>query len=289
MWPRLSQTSATNESGGGFSSWQPCKLKCKECGADYRARGALRLRALLRPARGRLRARRPRTSSTLRRRIQAGPQNIWRYADFLPLEGPQPRTAHRACPPAARRWCAPTASPSASACARCGSRTTPPTRRTRSRTASSRSPLARARELGFDDARLRLDRQPRQRGRRPRRRARLESYVFIPADLEEQKILATGVYGTNLVEVQGNYDDVNRLCTELSRRARLGVRQRQRAPVLRRGLQDARPTRSPSSSAGSCPTASSRRSPPARCSPRSPRASRSGSTLGLVDGRRCRR
>ena len=46
--------------------------------------------------------------------------------------------------------------------------------------------------------------------------AGLESYVFIPADLEEQKILATGVYGTKLVAVRGNYDDVNRLCTELS-------------------------------------------------------------------------
>ncbi|MCW3019897.1 MAG: threonine synthase, partial [Solirubrobacterales bacterium] len=43
----------------------------------------------------------------------------------------------------------------------------------------------------------------------------LDSYVFIPADLEEQKILATGVYGTKLVGVEGNYDDVNRLCTEL--------------------------------------------------------------------------
>jgi threonine synthase len=46
--------------------------------------------------------------------------------------------------------------------------------------------------------------------------AGLESYVFIPSDLEEQKVLATGVYGTNLVAVKGNYDDVNRLCTELS-------------------------------------------------------------------------
>ena len=33
--------------------------------------------------------------------------------------------------------------------------------------------------------------------------AGLESYVFIPADLEEQKILATGVYGTKLVAVRG--------------------------------------------------------------------------------------
>ena len=40
--------------------------------------------------------------------------------------------------------------------------------------------------------------------------------MFIPSDLEEQKVLATGIYGTNLMSVKGNYDDVNRLCTELS-------------------------------------------------------------------------
>ncbi|MGI8512406.1 MAG: threonine synthase, partial [Solirubrobacteraceae bacterium] len=46
--------------------------------------------------------------------------------------------------------------------------------------------------------------------------AGLESFFFIPADLEEQKVLATGVYGTHVVAVIGNYDDVNRLCTQLS-------------------------------------------------------------------------
>jgi threonine synthase len=44
----------------------------------------------------------------------------------------------------------------------------------------------------------------------------MDSYVLIPSDLEEQKQLATAIYGTNLVKVRGNYDDVNRLCTELS-------------------------------------------------------------------------
>ena len=44
----------------------------------------------------------------------------------------------------------------------------------------------------------------------------MDSYVFIPADLEEPKVLATGVYGTRVVAVNGTYDDVNRLCTELS-------------------------------------------------------------------------
>ncbi len=44
----------------------------------------------------------------------------------------------------------------------------------------------------------------------------LESYVFVPADLEEQKIVATAVYGTTLLAVDGNYDDVNRLCMEIA-------------------------------------------------------------------------
>ena len=44
----------------------------------------------------------------------------------------------------------------------------------------------------------------------------LASYVFVPADLEEQKIVATAVYGTTLLAVDGNYDDVNRLCMELA-------------------------------------------------------------------------
>src|SRR3712207_513473 len=44
----------------------------------------------------------------------------------------------------------------------------------------------------------------------------ISDVVLFRSDLEEQKILATVVYGTNLVAVEGNYDDVNRLCTELS-------------------------------------------------------------------------
>jgi threonine synthase len=44
----------------------------------------------------------------------------------------------------------------------------------------------------------------------------MDTYVFIPSDLEEQKVLATGIYGAKVVKVNGNYDDVNRLCTELS-------------------------------------------------------------------------
>jgi threonine synthase len=44
--------------------------------------------------------------------------------------------------------------------------------------------------------------------------AGLESYIFIPSDLEQGKILGSLVYGTNVLAVSGNYDEVNRLCAE---------------------------------------------------------------------------
>jgi len=40
--------------------------------------------------------------------------------------------------------------------------------------------------------------------------------VFIPADLEPSKITGIGAYGPTLIAVEGNYDDVNRLCAEIS-------------------------------------------------------------------------
>jgi threonine synthase len=44
----------------------------------------------------------------------------------------------------------------------------------------------------------------------------MDSIVFIPADLEAAKITQTAVYGGTLVAVEGSYDDVNRLCSELA-------------------------------------------------------------------------
>jgi threonine synthase len=46
--------------------------------------------------------------------------------------------------------------------------------------------------------------------------AGLEAYIFIPADLESGKVVATAIYGPNLVAVKGTYDDVNRLCSEIA-------------------------------------------------------------------------
>ncbi len=46
--------------------------------------------------------------------------------------------------------------------------------------------------------------------------AGLKSYVFIPSDLEQGKVLGAAVYGTRMVAINGNYDDVNRLCSEIA-------------------------------------------------------------------------
>jgi threonine synthase len=47
-------------------------------------------------------------------------------------------------------------------------------------------------------------------------RAGMEAYVFIPADLEHGKIVGAAVYGPTMVAVQGSYDEVNRLCSEIA-------------------------------------------------------------------------
>ena len=44
----------------------------------------------------------------------------------------------------------------------------------------------------------------------------MKSYIFIPYDLEQTKILGTLVYGANVVGIKGTYDEVNRLCSEIA-------------------------------------------------------------------------
>ena len=151
-------------------------------------------------------------ADSARRRIQAGPASIWRYADFLPFDE-APRTALAAgITPLVR---------ADRLAERLGLRevwvkndAANPTHSFKDRVVTVA--LAKARELGFQVVACASTGNLANSVAAHAAAAGLESYVFIPSDLEEQKVLATGVYGTNLVAVRGNYDDVNRLCTELS-------------------------------------------------------------------------
>ncbi len=53
--------------------------------------------------------------------------------------------------------------------------------------------------------------------------AGLDAWIFVPEDLEREKILATSVYNPHLVRVKGHYDDVNRLCAQLADRFGWGM------------------------------------------------------------------
>src|SRR5579884_4162961 len=46
--------------------------------------------------------------------------------------------------------------------------------------------------------------------------AGLESYILVPSDLERSKILGTSVYGAKVIGIKGTYDEVNRLCTQIA-------------------------------------------------------------------------
>jgi threonine synthase len=50
----------------------------------------------------------------------------------------------------------------------------------------------------------------------------LEACIFVPADLEAAKILNTQVYGARLIRIAGNYDQVNRLCSQVADAHRWG-------------------------------------------------------------------
>jgi threonine synthase len=147
-----------------------------------------------------------------RRRVQAGPPTIWRYADFLPFERPPAPglpvglTPLQGAPRLAERlgvrevWVK--------------NDTANPTHSFKDRVVAVA--LAKARELGYEVVACASTGNLAGAVAAHAAAAGLRSYVFIPADLEEQKVLATGVYGTRLVAVQGTYDDVNRLCTQLA-------------------------------------------------------------------------
>jgi len=50
-----------------------------------------------------------------------------------------------------------------------------------------------------------------------------KTFIFVPAEIEPEKIVATQVYGATLVKVQGNYDQVNRLCSEIAQKHSWGI------------------------------------------------------------------
>ncbi len=76
--------------------------------------------------------------------------------------------------------------------------------------------LTKARELGFKVAACASTGNLANSVAAHAARAGMESYVFVPRELEQVKIAMTAIFHGHLIAVEGNYDDVNRLCAELA-------------------------------------------------------------------------
>ncbi len=76
--------------------------------------------------------------------------------------------------------------------------------------------LSRSRELGFDTVACASTGNLANSVAANAASAGLKAYVFIPADLEQGKILNSLIYGAQVVGIHGHYDEVNRLCAEIA-------------------------------------------------------------------------
>jgi threonine synthase len=150
-----------------------------------------------------------------RERIAAGPPNIWRYRDLLPLDGEPLVGYHTGLTPLVRArnlgeaWglrqlylkndavCHPTWS-------------------FKDRVVSVA--VSKARELGLDTVACASTGNLANSVAAHAAAACLPAVVFIPVGLEAGKVIGTLVYGPTVFAVEGTYDDVNRLCSELADR-----------------------------------------------------------------------
>jgi threonine synthase len=145
-------------------------------------------------------------------RIAAGPPTVWRYGELLPASGGGGVDLGAGFTPLVR---------ADRLAAELGlgelwvkNDTLNPTGSFKDRVVAVA--LARARELGFKVAACASTGNLANAVAAHAARAGMKSYVFIPHDLEQGKVVTTAIYGGSLIAVEGNYDDVNRLCAELT-------------------------------------------------------------------------
>lgn len=147
-----------------------------------------------------------------RRRIEAGPPTLWRYRDFLPCDADAAIDIGAGFTPLihAKNLGKVLGLPKLYL----KNDTVNPTWSFKDRVVAVAA--TRARELGFQKLACASTGNLANSVSAHAAAAGMEAIVFIPADLEEGKIVGSSIYGPTLVKVRGNYDAVNRLCAELA-------------------------------------------------------------------------
>ena len=151
-------------------------------------------------------------AEVLRRTISAGPPTLWRYAPFLPVD-PDPASDLGA------GWTPLLPAPRLGAAL--GLRrlylkndAANPTWSFKDRVVAVG--IAAARRFGFTVAACASTGNLANAVAACAARAGLRAVVFVPRGLEAEKLVLSAVYGATIVEVDGTYDDVNRLCTQVA-------------------------------------------------------------------------
>lgn len=153
-------------------------------------------------------------AEALRKRIEAGPDNIWRYAPLLPV--PADVATHPSTNPGFTQLVR------ADRLARelgvtgdlyVKDDSGNPTHSFKDRVVAIAVEAARA--FGFTTLSCSSTGNLAGAVGAAAARAGFRSCVFIPHDLEQGKVVMAAVYGGELVGIEGNYDDVNRFCSEL--------------------------------------------------------------------------
>lgn len=187
-------------------------LKCKECGTEYEPQAIHVCEQCFGPLEVAYDYNAIR-SLVSRESIQAGPNSIWRYRAFLPVETDTPIDVGTGMTPLLQ----------ANRLARRlglkklyikNDAVNMPTLSFKDRVVSVA--LTRARELGFSTVSCASTGNLANSTAAIAAHAGLECCVFIPADLEAGKVLGTVIYGPTVMAVEGNYDQVNRLCSEVA-------------------------------------------------------------------------
>jgi threonine synthase len=153
----------------------------------------------------------------LRRRIEAGPDNIWRYAPLLPVP-PDVADRPNTDPGFTKLVKADNLARELGVTAAGGTLHVKddsgnPTHSFKDRVVAIAVEAARA--FGFTTLSCSSTGNLAGAVGAAAARAGLRSCVFIPHDLEQAKVVMAAVYGGDLVGIEGTYDDVNRFCSEL--------------------------------------------------------------------------
>lgn len=144
-------------------------------------------------------------------RIQAGPPTMWRYADLLPCDAERAVDIGTGYTPLIRAGNLGRALGLNRLYIKNDCQN--PTWSFKDRVVSVASSVAR--EFEFDTLACASTGNLANSVSAHSARAGLKAIVFIPADLEQGKVIGSAVYAPTLVAVDGSYDDVNRLCSEL--------------------------------------------------------------------------